>query len=575
MAKDWIVNPPWDKCHEAAHKWGVPKTIAQILHNRNITSLEAAKTFLSPSLMDLHPPEELPGAVLAAKLLGESVRSGRRIILYGDYDVDGITGVTILWKMLREAKADVGYYVPHRLDEGYGLNADAIRKLAEQGTQTIVSIDCGITAIDVAKLAGELGIELIITDHHTPKEELPDQAAVIVHPSVGGQYPNPNLCGAGVAFKLAWMFAQEMSGCPKVSAQFRDLLLDLLPLAALGTIADVVSLTGENRIIARHGLARLGNTDDVGLKALIASSDLSGRRIGDYEVGFRLAPRLNAAGRMGHARLAVEMLTRAGEERAREIALYLEDHNRARQAKERRIVKQACEMIDEADLASDARRGIVLASEGWHPGVIGIVASRIVDRYRRPTVLIAINNGTGQGSARSIAQFQLHDALGECSDHLITFGGHAMAAGLKIASSEIDSFRDAFIEQTNQMLTGADMRSKLRIDARVGIDEIDVPTIYALEQLGPFGQDNPKPRFCTDWLELADEPRCVGKSGDHLTVSLRQDGVVLRGIAFGQADVAPDLKEHRRCQVAFEPIVNEFKGRRSAEMRILDFRFPD
>ncbi|MCH7813875.1 MAG: single-stranded-DNA-specific exonuclease RecJ, partial [Planctomycetes bacterium] len=427
--------------------------------------------------------------------------------------------------------------------------------------------------LEAARLAADLGLELIVTDHHSPRETIP-QAAAVVHPTVGGQYPNPHLCGAGVAFKLAWEIARRLSGSDKVTPQFREVLLEALPLAALGTIADVVSLTGENRIIARHGLARLADTTHVGLSALIESAGLTGKAIGGYEVGFRLAPRINAAGRMGHARLAVELLTRADADRAREIALYLEEHNKARQAKERKIVREACEMVEQGNLDADSRRAIVLASEGWHAGVIGIVAARLVDRYRRPTVLIALKNGLGQGSARSVAHFKMDQALSACSEHLVDFGGHAMAAGLKIESNKIDAFAAAFVDRANNLLTAADLKHKLHLEAEVALTALDLTTTEAIVNLGPFGAGNPKPLLATGWVELAGEPRCVGKSGEHLQVSLREGGAVLKGIAFGKATVAQDLMEHRRCRVAFEPIINDYRGRRSPELRILDFQFP-
>ena len=573
MAKEWIVAPPWEQRREASVRWDVPPLVAQLLCNRGIDLDGDPHAFLAPRMADLHPPEMLGGAKQAAALLAEAVRRGKRIVLYGDYDVDGITGVGILWHLLRAAGADVGYYVPHRLEEGYGLNLEAVRKLSDDGAQVLVSVDCGITAVEAADVAASLKLELIITDHHAPQERVP-QAAAIVHPTVNGEYPNPHLCGAGVAFKLAWAVAQELSGADKVTAEYRELLLDMLPLAALGTIADVVSLSGENRIIARHGLARLKNTKQVGLLALLDSAGLTGKPIGDYEVGFRLAPRLNAAGRMGHALLAIEMLTRADAGRAKEIAIYLEEHNRARQAKERKIVAQAREMVEAKGMHTDACRGIVLAAEGWHAGVIGIVAARLVDHYHRPTVLIALGNGLGQGSARSVPHFPMHEALAACSEYLETYGGHAMAAGLKIKPDQVDDFTEAFIEQANNTLTGADLLPKLRLDADVSLAELDVRTVQAVEGLGPFGIDNPKPRLCTDWVELAVEPRCVGKNREHLQATFTQDGATLRSIAFGQAAAADDLKQHRRCRVAFEPVINEYQGRRTAEMRVLDFQFP-
>jgi len=592
MSKDWLIAPAWESCREASVRWNVPPLVSQLLLNRGLKPDADPRGFLSPKLADLHPPELLPGATRAAERLADAVRSGRRIVLYGDYDVDGITGVAILWRVLKAAGADVGFYVPHRLEEGYGLNAEAIRKLAEEGAKTIVSVDCGISAADIARQAAADGLELIITDHHQPQGDIPEAAAV-VHPTVGGSYPNPHLCGAGVAFKVAWELAKHLSPSSaggRVTPALREVLVECLPLAALGTIADVVSLTGENRVLARCGLAQLrtvcppdsaSNPNGgacrpglVGLAALLESSGLTGQAIGDYEVGFRLAPRLNAAGRMGHARLAVELLTRADAARAREIALYLEEHNRARQAQERKISAQACEMVETRRMNTDSCRAIVLAAEGWHAGVIGIVAARLVDRYHRPTVLIALENGTGQGSARSVRHFPLHEALAACGEHLLAYGGHAMAAGLKIEPSKVEAFTEAFIGRANQTLTGADLRPKLRLDAEALLAELDVRTVEAVMSLGPFGVDNPKPRLASRWLDLAGEPRCVGQGGAHLQASFRENGVVLKSIAFGQAAAAEDLKHHRRCRVAFEPMVSEYQGRRRVELRVLDFQFP-
>lgn len=591
MVKQWMISAPSPDCEALACRLRVPSVIAQVLINRGLALDGTGEAFLSPQLKDLHPPQLLPGAEQAASKIVDAIHAQTKIVLYGDYDVDGTTGVAILWHVLRQAGAEVSFYVPHRIDEGYGLNQEAVKRLVEDGAGMIVSVDCGITAVDIAKVLKDAGVTLIITDHHTPHAELPD-AAAIVHPTVGGTYPNPHLSGAGVAFKLAWAVAQRLSGTDRVAPEYRDLLKELLPLAAMGTIADVVPLVGENRIIARHGLNSLPSSSLPGLKLLIESAGLGtctntplplggvggeGRvrgTISGYDVGFKLAPRINAAGRMGHARLAVELFTRADIHRAREIALYLEEHNRSRQATERQIAKQAYEMIEQGNLAGDARRAIVLASPGWHAGVIGIVAARVVGRYHRPTVMIALTNGEGQGSARGIQHFDLADALSSCSKHLLAYGGHAMAAGLRIAADRVEAFTEAFVAEANNRLTGHDLVEKLRLDAQVPLKELTLPTAEAIVGLGPFGIGNPKPRFATDWLDLAYEPRCVGANQDHLQVSFQQNGTRIKGIGFGLSGAIEDLKQHRRCRVAFEPIINDFNGRRSVEMQILDFQFP-
>ncbi len=572
MAKQWIIAVQPTDLSAAAKRWHLPPLVAQLLINRGLSVEKPAEAFLTPRLKDLDPPGLLPGATDAAVRIVDAIRSDTKIVLYGDYDVDGTTGVASLWHALRLAGAKVSFYVPHRTQEGYGLNLDAVRQLIEDGAGMIVTVDCGISAVDVAKAIAGAGVQLVITDHHIPHTTIP-QADVIVHPTVGGTCPNPHLCGAGVAFKLAWAVAQRLSGTDRVSPEFRDLLAELLPLAALGTIADVVPLRGENRIIARHGLERLAGTALPGLRALIDSIGLRGE-ISGYDVGFKLAPRINAAGRMGHARLAVELLTRADTDRAREIALYLEEHNRSRQATERQITKQAGELVERSNLASDARRAIVLAAKGWHGGVIGIVAARMVDRYQRPTIIITLTDGEGQGSGRSIQHFDLNAALVSCAEHLISYGGHAMAAGLRIAEDHIEPFTEAFVEIANNRLTGDDLVEKLRLDAQVALGELTLPTGEAIVALGPFGAGNPRPMFATDWVELAAEPRGVGAQQQHLQASFRSDGVTVKAIGFGMGSDIENLKQHRRCRVAFEPIINDYNGRRTVEMRIIDLQFP-
>lgn len=570
---EWIIRPPWSERDAAAARWRVPPLVAQILANRGLAIEDRAADFLSPQLKDLIKPQELPGACEAADRIVKAIHRGDKIVIYGDYDVDGMTGVACLWHTLRIADASVDFYVPHRIEEGYGVNCDAIRSLAADGAAMIVTVDCGITAVEAARVATELGVQLVITDHHQPGPTLP-QDVVIVHPSVGGSYPNEHLCGSGVAFKLSWAIAQKLNESDKVSEIYRGFLREALAFAALGTIADVVPLVGENRIIARHGLALLRKTPFVGLRALIEQSGLTNAKISGYDVGFKLAPRLNAAGRMGHARLGVELLTRATEERAREIALYLEEQNRSRQTAQRRIVRQASEMVERLGLDTDANRAIVLADEGWHPGVIGIVASRLVDLFGRPTVLIGLGDNGGQGSARSIRNFDMHAALSACSDHLLDYGGHAMAAGLRIDADQVPAFTEAFLAHANNHVTASDLRKQIHIDAVVSLGELDLSTTEALADLGPFGIGNPRPKLATDWVELADEPRCVGKTGTHLQAIFTSGSDVLRAIAFGQSAALEPLKQHRRCKIAFEPIVNEFNGTKTVQMQVLGFQFP-
>ncbi len=573
-AKRWIVAPPWDGAAHLARRLGVAPLVAQSLHCRGYEDPGQARAFLSPQLNDLIAPDELHGAAKAAERLARAVADRQRIVLYGDYDVDGMTGVAILWHCLKLAGADCGFYVPHRIEEGYGLNDEAVDQLAADGAKVIVTVDCGITATEQADRASRLGIDLIITDHHLPPAALPDAHAV-VHPQLNG-YPNPHLAGAGVAMKLAWALAQRLtpSYAGKVSDAYREFLLDATCLAALGTIADVVPLVGENRVLAHYGLVGLRHCRLPGIQSLIEVAGLNGAKLDSYHVGFGLAPRLNAIGRMGHARLAIEMLTRADEERAIEIATYLDGQNRQRQKLERKLRDEARRMVGESGADGLNRRAIVLAKEGWHAGVIGIVASRLVEEFCRPTVLIALDGDTGQGSARSVRHFQMFDGLAACREHLISFGGHAMAAGLRISADAIDAFTEAFVAHANQVLTPADLQHEIRLDGQADLADLTEAAIHDLERLGPFGQGNPKPRWVSRELELMGEPRVVGKTGEHLQLTVRDGQTVRRCIAFGQADRQQQLRDGRRFCVAFEPMVNEFNGRRSVELHVLDFDWP-
>ncbi|HOA74170.1 MAG TPA: single-stranded-DNA-specific exonuclease RecJ [Phycisphaerae bacterium] len=568
----WIIKQPWPGCESMARRLGVHPLIVQLLFNRGLDRPEAMKAFLEPRMSMLHAPEELPGAKEAAALIVARMHEGKRIVIYGDYDVDGITGTAILWHLLTLAGADVSFYIPHRIDEGYGLNADAVRQLARDGYDVLITVDCGITAVEEIRLARDLGLTTVITDHHRPGSTLPD-AHVVVHPGLEGKYPNHDLCGAGVAFKLAWAIAKHLSNAEKVSPEFREFLTSAMGLVALGTIADVVPLLGENRVLARYGLANLKASKLSGIAALIESARLADQKLNSDHVGFWLAPRLNAAGRMGHAQLAAELLTRADEKRAREIAQYLEEQNRSRQNLERRIFNEAVEIVQERKLATDARRAIVVAGEGWHAGVIGIVASRLVERFGRPTLMISLDNGEGQGSGRSIPNFDLHKALAECAHHLLTYGGHAMAAGLRVKRSKLEEFTEHFVERANRTLTARDLEPTLHLDAEAGPSVWSVQLAREVEKLGPFGAGNHKPKFASPVLHLDGEPRAVGRSANHLQFCLTDGRCRMKAIAFDQADKLEALRVRRQCRVAYEPCLNEFNGRVSVEMQVIDISF--
>ncbi|NIA17353.1 MAG: single-stranded-DNA-specific exonuclease RecJ, partial [Planctomycetes bacterium] len=405
--KIWSVYPAAGQCSEFAKKLRISPLIAQLLINRGITTPEAGKSFLQPKLSDLVEPEKMPGVGAAVERIAKAVRDREKITIYGDYDVDGITATAILFQLLKMLDANVDYYIPHRLDEGYGLNAEAIEKIAAAGTNVLITVDCGVTAFKSAALAAELKMDLIITDHHQFAAGQLPQAVAIVHAGLDKSYPWQSPSGAMVAFKLAWAVANSFKVNGKTDPKLREFLINATVLAAMGTIADVVDISGENRIITSFGLRAMADTEMTGLKSLIEMVRLTNEAINSYHVGFCIAPILNAAGRMGHARLAVELLTGTNRLNSIKITQYLKQQNNQRKQYERKIFAQASEMVSGNGMNHPDRRSIVIGSSDWHTGVIGIVASRMVDKYYRPAIMINISEDKAQGSARSIPGFDI------------------------------------------------------------------------------------------------------------------------------------------------------------------------
>jgi single-stranded-DNA-specific exonuclease len=567
----WIVEPRFAGAELLARRLGTSPLVAQLLHNRGVGEVEPGEAFLNPSLSQLHDPSLLIGADRAARRIAKAVANDEPIVLYGDYDVDGITGVAILHACLRMVGARVSHYVPHRLEEGYGLNSEAVAKLIADGMKLLVTVDCGVTAVEPVAQAKAAGVEVIITDHHTLGPELPD-AMAIVHPDLPGQdYPNPHLAGAGVAFKLAWQVARQICGNDRVDEPMRDFLLDATCMAALGTIADVVPLVGENRAIAVHGLRGLPASKRPGIRALLEASNLGESKLDAYHVGFVLAPRLNACGRMGHADLAIELLTEAEAPRCAEIAAYLNQQNTQRQKTERGISEEAAAMVAAAGMDADERRSIVLAGADWHGGVIGIVASRLVDRFRRPTVLVAFNgDGIGQGSGRSVAGFNLYDALAACGEHLESFGGHAMAAGVRVRRDRVEAFAEAFEQYAREHLAQDMIQPTLRIDAEARLGSIDHNLAAHVQRLAPFGQGNPSPLVAVRGCRLLGPPKRMGRSGNTVSLMLGQNGSRMRAVGFGMGELADRLAGVNEIDVACEPTINRFNGRVNVELILRD-----
>ncbi len=575
MSPKWRLRPHDRARIEAlGHAAGVPPLVAQLLLNRGITEAAEAREFLESRQKNLHDPETLPGVVEAAERIVAAIRAGRKIVVYGDYDVDGVCGTSILWACLKLAGAkDAEYYIPHRVDEGYGVNAEALRMLAtERGVKLIVTVDCGISAVREAELARELGVELIVTDHHTIGPELPG-ADVVVHPRrPGGSYPFGDLCGCGVAFKLAWQVCKTFGDGKKASPHLREFLVRALHLVALATVADMVPMAGENRIFVRHGLLGLFQSPSAGLKALLGVSGLLDKRaLNTGHVGFNLAPRINAAGRMSRAMQAVEMLTTEDESLAQSLAAELDRCNGERQTLERTTVDEAHQMIAAAGGSAD-RGALVVGREGWHPGVIGIVAGRLAETYHRPAVVIALAGDSGQGSCRSIAGFDLYAALHACSEGLTSFGGHKAAAGLRLPAAALAAFAERFDRHCRGALTTEQLTKDLLIDAEVRLGDLTVKVVDAIDGLEPYGIGNPKPVLMAEGVRVVGEPRLVGDRKNHVQFKFAQGNVTLRAIAWNFSERAKTMPAGTLGSVAFTPSINEWNGRREVQLEVKDFQ---
>jgi single-stranded-DNA-specific exonuclease len=585
ITRRWIISDPIENTSQPSPA-DLPPIVARILHTRGLADADSAARFCQPKLTDLHDPSLMPNIDAAAERLVHAIRADQSIVIYGDYDVDGVTASAILFHVIRALKPDarVSIYTPHRVDEGYGLNTPALKQIHEQGADLVVSVDCGVTATEPAAAARALGLDLIITDHHNlpagddEPPHLPD--ALIVHPRLPeSAYPYGELCGAGVAFKLAWRLATCWAHSERVGEALQKRLLDMLPLVALATIADVVPLLDENRILVKYGLQLIKRTPIEGLQALIEASNLAGENICPEKVGFILAPRLNACGRMGHAEDAVRLLTTAAGDEARTLAASLTALNRQRQKTEQDIAQHAAQLAIDSGMTEPDCRAIVLAHESWHPGVIGIVCSRLIHKFGRPTLLMQIDGGACKGSGRSIDGFSLHTALAACSEHLATFGGHDAAAGLSLPLTNLPAFTAAFRDYANAHITIDELVPPLRIDCDAVLDELNPVAVERLQTLGPFGQGNRKPTIRVAHLTVAEPPKQIGAQGKHLALRLLQDDHgrrrMIRCLWWGEGSRAVDFAAGMKLEAAIEPKINTWKGRSTVEAEIRDLRLQD
>lgn len=559
--------------------------LRRVLAGRGFTDDAGAAAFLGPKLSQLHDPALLPGLMRAVDRLLQAVDASEAIAIYGDYDVDGVSATAILYHTLHEVARhrgrplDLRTYVPHRLEEGYGLNVHAIDTLAAAGARVIISVDCGVTAFEPARAAKRAGVDLIITDHHNLPDEddgLPD-AYCVVHPRLpGSAYPFGELCGAGVAFKIAWELARRCGG-GRATPDARALLIDLLAMTSLGVIADVVPLVDENRVIARYGLGMIKHSKLEGLRALVEASGLGGEKVDAVDVGFKLAPRLNACGRMGHAREAVELFTTATGPRARELAEQLSRHNEERQRVQAKIVAQAVAEAERLAMRGDDCRAIVLKHREWHAGIVGIVCSKLVEKFHRPVLLLCETDGFCHGSGRSIEGFDLHAAIASCADLLTTFGGHAMAAGLKMPLERFDEFKERFTAAANLAIDPSDLTGRSRFDCGATTGELNLESLIALEGLAPFGRHNPPVRVYLRGVRAIGRPQLLGSTDRHLSVTIQENepgaGRALRVVGWDWAKEIGSFGRDACFDCILEPKVSRWNGRATPEAELVDVRF--
>jgi len=576
MPRSWSFRPHDPNAIDRLSKQlKLSPLVAQVLLARGLNTEAASRSFLSSQLSQLFEPAELPGVNEAADRIVQAIEVKRQITIYGDYDVDGVTATSVLWHCFSLAGASVDYYIPSRVTEGYGLNTDAIRTLHEENPdRLLISVDCGIASVAEAEVASQLGLELIITDHHTIGSQL-SNAACLVHPRLTNtDYPFGELCGVGVAFKLAWAVCQRLGDGKKASPRMREYLKSAVGLTAIGTVADVVPLVEENRVLVRYGLRSMRENPPLGLQALMKVSKLDDKpQLSAEDIGFGLAPRINAAGRLGQARLAVELLTTSNPERAIALADYVDELNNNRKTVERRIFKAAKEMVaDHPDW--EQHPTLVLAHHDWHPGVIGIVASRVAEHFEKPAVLIALrDDGTGQGSGRSWAGFDLYSGLEAASKTLLRFGGHKAAAGVRVEASRVEEFRTTLANWTAANFSPNESDLALNLDAEVLLSEVTRRAVDELNHLGPFGEANPSPRFASSKVELVEPPRTMGEGDRHLSIRVRQHRTVMRAVAFGKGEWAEDIAAvNGPLSICFAAVVNSFRGFEKVELRLIDWK---
>ena len=545
--------------------------LTEVLKARGLVDAADREGYLGAVMANFDPPDHLPGVSEAAERILRALAENERIAIYGDYDVDGITSTAILTRVLRgiSSKAEIEPYIPHRIDEGYGLNVSAVEELKSRGVSLVITVDCGVTARAEAVACRELGIDLIITDHHLPGDaELPD-AAVIVHPALpGSTYPWPQLSGSAVAYKLARHLVSVHQGKDDPTGPLAVVLKDAVCLAGMGVIADVVPLVGENRKFAAKAIGLMPDCSLAGIKAMLSVCVKQGESIESETVGFRIGPRLNAAGRMGHAQEALDLLLCDDPGEAAAIAKRLSNVNQQRQSLAAELTKQADEMAHIEGMTSDNKRMVVLRDESWHPGVIGIVCSRLVERHQRPVVLLCGGvKGPLKGSARSIEGYSIHEAIKSCGDRFVSFGGHAMAAGMTLQTESFDDVQEALLAHAHERLKPEDLVRRLRIDCEVQLDDLTTQSVKSLQAMQPTGRDNEAACLMIR-SGVITKSKVMGRDSAHLDLTIGS----IRAPWFQHGHFVDTLPKGAVVDIVFEPKVDSWRGVERVQLHIKDVR---
>ena len=561
MNKKWecieLDNEKIKNVEKIEDEYGISNLLAKILVNRNLTKKEDIDLFLKPTRHDFHNPYLMPDMALAVDRIIKAINNKEKILIYGDYDVDGITSITVVKNFLLERGANVAQYIPNRLNEGYGLNKEAIKKIADEGVNLIITVDCGISGIEEVDYANSLGLEVIVTDHHEVGEVLPNAIAVVDAKRKDSTYPFRELAGVGVGFKLIQAIAQRLELEEKEYLKYLDIV-------CIGTISDIVPLVDENRVIAKLGLKLVEVTKNVGLKALLESSGY--KKIDSFTVSFGLAPRINACGRMGKEKEALNLFLTQDENEAKKIALRLNEYNKERQDIEKRIYEDAVNNIEKSE---KNKQVLVLGSEKWHHGVIGIVASKITDLYFKPSILICFEEDEGKGSGRSIPGFDLYESLTNCSENLEKFGGHSMAVGVTLKKENFEKFKEEF-EKYAQNSNICDIIPIIKIDEEITLEDINIKAVEELNMLEPFGEANKMPLFMYKNLKIH-SIRTLSE-GKHIKLTLKDNNFYIDSIGFNLGHLAEEYQIGDKVDVVGSLEINRFNGRESVQINLKDLR---